>query len=219
MESFSDPNHAAPALHLTDRQLFEKLLSSPREAMTFVERYQFDKYVTPLLVVGGIMRAFDRMAMKNAGDTMSLLTIVGIAVIGGALLGWLSYYLYAAFVGITGKWLNGRANFDSIVRMLAYSMAPMTIGLALMLLQILWFGSEIFKSEETMNLGSMTDLIVYYVCMILELLLVVHTIRLAVIGTSVIQQFSNGKAFLNLMLPGLLLVGIILVIWGVVSLF
>ena len=68
-------------IKLTDKEVFLKIWTSPRRVFKFINDNHYDKYVNVLLFFAGISRAFDRASLKNMGDKMSLLSILGICII------------------------------------------------------------------------------------------------------------------------------------------
>lgn len=198
----------------TDRDIFIKIWTSPRQVFKYINDNHYDKYVKLLLVFAGISRAFDRATMKDAGDEMSLWAIIGTSIIFGGLLGWISYYIYAALLNWTGKWLNGKGNTTSILRMLSYALTPTIIALFLLIPQIGIYGNEIFKSDGDIASAGLISNIIVYGSMILEFILGVWTIILCVIAISEVQKISIGKSILNLLLPVLIIsVPILLIIY------
>ena len=61
-------------LSFTDKEIFTKIWTKPREVLRYIHDNKYDKYVTVLLVLAGISRAFDRAVMKDMGDKLSLIT-------------------------------------------------------------------------------------------------------------------------------------------------
>jgi len=88
---------------ISGKEIFSKIWTKPREVFKFINDRHYGKYVNLLLLLGGISRAFDRASTKNMGDQMSILEILGVCIIIGGLLGWISYYFYAALLSWTGK--------------------------------------------------------------------------------------------------------------------
>tara|TARA_R110001632_G_scaffold82057_5_gene182302 strand:- start:771 stop:1418 length:648 start_codon:yes stop_codon:yes gene_type:complete len=188
----------------TDKQIFTKIWKSPRQVFKYVNDTKYDKYVYILLFFAGIARAFDRATMKDMGDNLSLWAIIGICVIGGGLLGWLAYYIYAALLSWTGKWLKGEGDTKSILRVLAYALIPSVLALVLLLPQIGVYGIEMFKSDGDISSAGLLPNILVYGTMILELILGIYTLVLCVIAISEVQKLSIGKSILNLILPVLI---------------
>jgi hypothetical protein len=190
----------------TDKEIFTKIWTEPREVFKYIHDNKYDKHVSVLLVFAGISRAFNRAVLKDMGDSLPLMVILGICIILGGLLGWISYYLYAALISWTGKWLNGKGDTTSILRVLAYGMIPSIIALILLIPQIGIYGNEIFKSEGDVTSAGVPSNIIFYGSMILEFALGIATIIFFVIGISEVQKIGTGKAFLNLLLPVLVII-------------
>ena len=188
---------------LTDTEIFTKIWFSPRKVFSYIHAYSYDKYVIPLLIIGGIISSLDRSSTKNLGDTMSTVQVIVIAVIVGGLLGWLSYYIFSALISVSGKWINGKANTKKIVRVIAYTIIPSLVSLPLLIIQMIAYGDGLFRSDfaVTTFLGQL----VAYVTGGLAFILAIWSIVFAVVAISVVQEFSIGKAILNLFLAFLLI--------------
>ena len=132
---------------ISEENIFTKIWTSPREVFKFINTYKYDKYVSVLLILGGITRTFDRASMKNMGDNFSIWGIIAFCLIIGAIFGWITYYLYSVLINWTGKWINGKGNTESILRVLSYALIPSIISLLLLIPQIIIYGNEIFKSD------------------------------------------------------------------------
>ena len=105
-------------IQLSDKEIFTKIWASPRLVFKFINDNHYDKYVTVLLILSGISKAFDRASLKNLGDKMSISAILMICIVGGGFFGWISIYIYAGLLRWTGEWLGGIGNSNSILRML-----------------------------------------------------------------------------------------------------
>jgi len=205
--------------NLTDKEIFSKIWTEPRRIFKFINDNHYDKFVKLLLVLAGISRAFDRASMKDMGDKMSIWGILSLSIILGGLLGWISYYIYAALLSWTGGWLDGKGDTTSILRILAYAMTPVIISLLLLIPQIGIYGNEIFKADGDITSAGLIPNILVYGSMILELILGIWTIVLCVIGVSEVQKLSIGKSILNLLLPILVFavpITIIILIFNVI---
>lgn len=200
---------------LSDKEIFTKIFTSPRMVFRYLENKNYDKFVRPLLILGGISNALDRAVSKNLGDSLSLFAILGIAIVAGALLGWISYYLYSALISWTGKWLNGKADTDSIVRMFAHAMIPTILAFLLLIPQLAFFGKGIFQSYFDIHSQGTLYTAIYFGTVFLEVALGVWTMVIFTIGVSEIQEFSILKAIANIILPLIIiLVPIFLVIFA-----
>ncbi|MFD0836548.1 Yip1 family protein [Mariniflexile aquimaris] len=187
--------------NLTEKEIFTKIWTKPREVFKFINDNHYDKYVNILLVLAGISSAFDRASKRDMGDRLSIWAIIGLSILLGGLLGWISYYIYAALLSWTGKWLDGKGDTTSILRILSYAMTPVIITLLLLIPQIGIYGNELFKSDGDLSSAGILPNIIFYSSMIFELIFSLWIIVFCVIGVSEVQKFSIGKSILNLLLP------------------
>lgn len=191
---------------LTDKNIFTEIWTSPNKVFRFINERHYDKFVTLLLTFAGISRAFDRAQMKNMGDKMPIILIVGTCVITGLIFGWISYYIYSALISWTGKWLKGEADAKSINRILSYAMIPSIVALVFLIPQIGVYGEEIFKSDGNITSAGWFLNIIVYGSKFIRIILGIWTVVLCVIGISQVQKFSIGKSILNLLLPAIIIV-------------
>lgn len=191
---------------LSDQDIFTKIWTEPRRIFKFINDTQYEKYLYILLIFAGIVRAFDRASSKDMGDYSSLFSIVFGCIILGGMLGWISYYIYAALLSWTGKWLNGVGNTSSIYRMMAYAMIPSIMGLVFVFLQIAVYGQGYFKNNTDYLESNIVGNIIFWISFTMQILLSLASLVFMVIGLSEVQKFSIGKAILNLILPILFIV-------------
>ncbi len=192
------------ALEMNDREIFTRIWTEPGRVFAFINANHYDKYLYVLLFFAGIARGFSRASMNNMGDEWSIGIILAIVILTGGLFGWISFYIYAALLSWTGKWLKGEGDTNSILRMLAYAMIPSIVAMLFLIPQIGYYGNEIFKSDPDLTGAGLLPNILVYTAFFLELVLGIWTILLGVIGISVVQNLSIAKSVLNLLLPVLL---------------
>jgi hypothetical protein len=189
----------------------------PQQTLQYILTYSSEKYVIPLFVLGGIARAIDRASVKNLGDTMSTAAVLGLSVTMGAIFGWVVYYIYAALLSYTGKLIKGSADSEQFRTVLAWATVPTIFSLFLLVPQLLILGGDIFRSEPE-HTGTFID-IMWMVFGLMEITLAIWSITISVKGIALIQRFSSGKAFFNLVLPALVIVVPLLLIAFILSLF
>lgn len=78
--------HPLERTKISEKDIFFKLLISPREAFKFINDYKYEKHLYILLFLAGMVRTFDRASTKNMGDNYSIWTIIAICVIFGGFL-------------------------------------------------------------------------------------------------------------------------------------
>ncbi len=192
--------------NLTIQEVFTEIWTKPRYVFKFINDTHYEKYMTLLLVLAGISRAFDRASTNNFGDNLPLWAILGVCIILGGLLGWVSYYIFAALISWTGSWLGGKGDSTSILRVIAYAMVPSILGLLMLIPQIGIYGVEMFKAGGDIASAGLILNILFYGTMYIEFILAIWTIVLFIVGVSEVQEFSILKSILNLLLPILLFV-------------
>jgi hypothetical protein len=190
-------------LKISDKELFIKIWTSPRQIFRYIDDHKFDKYVKILLALAGISETFAKASSKHLGDELPLWAILGFCIILGGLLGWFSFYIYAALISWTGRWLKGQGDTSSILRIISYSMIPSIVGLLFLLPQLGIFGIELFKKDGILFGEDLLSEIFGFGSMVLEYILDVWSLILCVIGLSEVQKFSTWKSIFNLLLPAI----------------
>ena len=211
--------------NLSDREIFTKIWFSPRKVFKDINERCYSKYVPVLLVLAGISRALERASVKNLGDKLppshwgvpGVCILVGICIIGGGLLGWVGFYLYAALISWTGKWLKGKGDTKSIARVWAYAMIPYVVVLVFWAVRIGIYGIEVFKENGDVTSAGLFLNIIFYLSGFLTLVIGIWMYVFCVIGISEVQKFSIWKSILNILMPVFVVfipIGLILILIG-----
>lgn len=106
---------------------------TPKKVFTFIFENTYEKFLIPLLVLSGIVRSLSKAMEGNWGNEMPFWAVLLVVLIAGAFFGWISYFILAALISFTGKWIGGEGNTGSIMTMLAYASIPFIFSLALFL--------------------------------------------------------------------------------------
>lgn len=204
---------------LTDKEIFTKIWTTPRMVFKYIEAYKYEGDQTTLLVIAGIAGALQRASDRSVGDDSDLVMIIITCLIAGVLTAFIFYPFYALLVSWTGKWLKGKADTASVLRVFAYSSIPSILTLILTVLTMLFLGKELFVSETSLLFESTPHTIIFLVLLIPQVILAIWSLVLFVIGLSEIQQFSILKAVFNGILPILVLIIPLLIAFNVYDLF
>jgi len=188
---------------INDDNLFVKIWLNPTDTLKYILKNCPEKYVIILLVLGGIVRAIDRASIKDMGDNMSTLSVLGITIIFGGLFGWIAYYIYAWALSVTGEWLNGKSDPSQFRTIIAWSLIPSICTLILLVPEVIIFGDDLFRSEPFNE--SLLNTISWIMFGVIEIILAIWTLVILVNGISLIQNFGIGKSILNMILPGLVI--------------
>ena len=195
---------------LTDKDIFTKIWISPRIVFKSINNKRYNKYTTVLMILGGILSALNRAMNMNMGDRMNLMSVLIVCVIGGGIFGFLYFYIFAALLSWTGKWLKGTGNTKSLFRMISYALIPSLVILFVMILRIILFGNDEFKSNVDLFDNGILFTIITLFSILVEIGIGVWTLVILVIGTSEVQHLSIGKAILNLILPVIVICAVLI---------
>ncbi len=197
-ESFDDME----VVSLTDKEIFLRIWTSPRLVFKYINDNDYGKYVTILLMLAGINSAFDKAINNNMGDSIPLWGVFALCIVGGGLLGWISFYIYAALVSWTGDLLHGEGDTDSILRIMSYAALPQILTLVPLFICALASGNEVFQSDKSID--SMGAILLYGLAAF-NVCLGIWGFILTIIGVSEVQKLSVWKSLLNLLLPVLII--------------
>lgn len=172
----------------------------PVATLTYIVENQPRKNINLLLVFGGIMNSLDR-ALEKADENTRILDRTIFAIIGGAAFGWISFYLLAYFLSIAGDWLKGKADAAAYRTVLAWSLIPSLAGAFLFIPRIIIFNEVVGQNGVFSIIDNLLQFIQFF--------LGVWTFVILVKGVMLIQNFSTGRALLNIFLPMLIVVGVV----------
>jgi hypothetical protein len=180
---------------LTDKEVFTRIWFEPKKVFTFINHFSYEKFFMPLMFLAGFSRTLDSAGSNSSFDNIdSVFGKLFTALVLGGALGWISYYIFAALISWTGKWIEGKGNSNKIVRITAYSLIPSFMGLIFFLINVLIFGKDVFINGYAISnntIQTFTSIGLF----ILQLILSVWTLILFIIGLSIAQNFSIGRLF------------------------
>ena len=154
-----------------------------------------------LFVLGGIARAVGRAASHPASKTNAAGLLL-LAVVGGSISGIMTYTIYAWGLSLTGRWLGGKASTAQFKTVLGWALVPLISSLALLIPTLAVLGGE-----APMLPISLPPSALVIGCGVLQLVLSTWSVTILLQGITLIQPFGIGKALLNMLLPGGLVIG------------
>ncbi len=130
-------------------------------------------------------------------------------------MGWISYYLVAYFLSIAGDLMKGKATDGDFRTVVAWSLVPSIVSLFIIIPQFIIYGSG--SNSYDFEAYFVTENLLLAVFILIKAILAIWSIVILVKGVAYIQQFSIGKAILNILLPFIVIVGIVLSFVAVIS--
>ena len=200
MESNYEENEQE-GIRLSGRDIFSKIWMSPRMVFKFVNDSNSNGLTTSMLIFAGIVNALYSASFRNIGDQMSLPIVLIVCLIGGGIFGWIYFYLYAALLSWTGKWLKGAGNTRSLLRMMSLAFIPSLVLILLFIVRIALYGNEVFQSNIDIFAKGAPTIAAYAFFTFVETAIGVWTLGILIIGISEVQKLSIWKSILNMILP------------------
>jgi hypothetical protein len=195
---------------VNEHNLLLKIWTVPQATLRFILARCPDRHLTVLLILGGAVRALDRVIGRHGAGKQVAANGLTIGIIFGTLSGWLTYYCYAWGLSLTGNWLGGRATTDQLRTVLAWALVPSVASLALLLPQVAVLEDASFRREYGAYFIDGSSVLL--LCQIGQLALSIWSVVILLKGIALVQGFGMGKSVLNMLLPGTLIVVIILLI-------
>ena len=111
-------------IDLSTENPFLTIWTRPRATIRGIVNTDPRRYVVPLAMAGGIVHMLERAVGRNAGDTLPLATILLFLVLLGPLSGLIGLHLLGWSLGVTGRWIGGRATWEEVRSAVAWSNVP-----------------------------------------------------------------------------------------------
>lgn len=186
----------------------------PRQTIRYLRETNPTRNVLLLAALGGIANSLGHAIDENIGAGLSLLVILPVVIVLGAIGGIISLYVGSWLLRWTGRWIGGRASTASIRTASAWSQVPLVWMLLGYIPLIALTGTDVFSNE--MPVISESVFLSRFVVLfgIVSIITAVWSIVLAVISLSEVQRFSAWKAIGNMLLSGLVVfaVGLLIMI-------
>ena len=209
MESNYEENEQE-GIRLSGKDIFSKIWMSPRRVFRCINDSNYRELTTSLLIFAGIVSALNNASARNLGDQMPLLSVLIVCVLGGGIFGWIYFYLYAALLSWTGKWLKGTGNTKSLLRMMSFAFIPSLVLILIFILQIALYGNEVFQGHVDIFAKGVPTVAAYAFFTFVQVAIGVWTLAILVIGISEVQKLSIWKSILNLILPMIIIIAVCL---------
>lgn len=203
----SSPYLSPESGNITKANLLRKIWLEPQATLRYVLARCPDEYVTRLFILGGIARAVGRAAGHYPGSKLSVAASLVFALVGGSISGMVTYTAYAWAMRLLGGWLGGKASSNQFKTVLGWALVPAATALLLLLPALAIQSGELPIPKltwlpNTLLIG----------CGLAEIVLGSWSTIILVQGVALIQGFTLSRALANVLLPGTVLLGTILLI-------
>ena len=197
---------------ITEKNLISQIWFRPTDTLNFIINKCPEKYVTVFIVLGALVNSIDKALIRNSNADKTLIEVLPLAIIFGLLLGWISFYIYAFVLSITGEFIGGKSQPKEFRTILGWALIPLISTLILLIPKILIFGDDLLLKNYYNESVLLT--ITYFSFTVLEFILGIWSLIILVKGVMIIQEFRLGKSILNIILPILIiLIPVFLIVW------
>jgi hypothetical protein len=188
---------------------FLTIWTRPRATIRGILNKNPSLHVTSIAAIGGILDSLSRATQQYLGDRLSLPTILLIALAVGPVIGLIWLYVGAFPVGLTGRWLGGRAGPEEIRAAIAWSLVPVLATIPVWIIQLALVGREMFTSlTPVLDSKPLLNLLLMATAP-LEIGLAIWSFVILLKAVGEAQRFSAGKALGSILL-GILCVAVMI---------
>jgi hypothetical protein len=171
------------------------------------------RYVFLLFFVGSFVQVLDRASLRHSGDSMSLLQLIVMSLIGSLIGAAIYYYLIPTILRWTGSLLGGIGTTERVRYSVAYSYIPMIYSLVIVWLPSLFlFGIENFTTFTPVVDSSSTLTLLLVLFGIVDLVIAIWSIIIFLKCLGEAHQFSAWKALLTTILSVLIFIAPFIII-------
>jgi hypothetical protein len=169
-------------------------------------------------MASGIVQTLNNAAQRSAGDQLPLSVILGLAVVLGPIGGLISLYIGAWFVGLSCRWLGGRADSSEVRAAMAWCSVPTLATIPIWLVQLGVFGHEMFTTLMPSVDANPLLSVVMLVTGVVEVVLGIWSFIMLLKALGEVERFSAWRALGSLLILVLIIaVPILLLVMAVVS--
>lgn len=191
---------------------------NPRATLRRVLSESSEISIVLLALMSGYDSALSMSSLGNAGDQLDITSILLGGIVSAIFLGGLFVYLGALILKGIGVFLDGTATLKEIRFALAWSAIPNLFSLVLFLISIMYFGVELFRTNSMIIESNIYHTIWLFTFVIVGVVTFIWSKIILLICLSEVQGYSLWKAFLNVLIPWVIVGGAFgLLMWRAAS--
>lgn len=180
-----------------------KVLSAPRQTMRLVKKFNSNLVFFSFIV--GFISIISAFTQYTFIDFLNRAVLVALSFILAIPVGYILLCIIAFFTFITGKILNGKADFVQIRCALAYSRMPLVVNVVIWIIQLIVFYPILFSQQffdlvySNQSAILVASSYVQYIFNIYAFILLLHTL-------GEVQKFSAWMSLWNMIFQTILFV-------------
>ena len=167
-----------------------------------------------LYFIYGLPMLFQMAQNFSYGDRFSVTAIIVACLIFAVVLGAITINFGSALFYWTGKWIGGTATFQQIRAAVAWSNVPNVVNILIWFVNIAAFGGRIFRQEFVNTPFAGHELALIFLTAVIQIVLAIWSFVIILKALSEVQGFSIWKAFLNMLIPFVVIfIGLVILGW------
>jgi len=193
-------------------QLLTEVWLKPKKVFAYIFKHEPKKYVQPLLWIAAFASALNRGLEKGIINfsPQNIGFLLG-SIIGGGLLTFLLYYVFAWFLKFFGNaFLKGTASSEDYRTVIAWGNIPVILSVVTTLILVVIYGPTALAGYQPESYAAS---IVFILAGLISFGLAIWSIVIMVSGIMHIQKFTVWKAIGNLFLPFIILVMVFVIVF------
>lgn len=167
-----------------------------------------------LSAIYGLPLAFNVAQSLAFTPDVPLWAILAGSVILCTFLGMIGISVSAWLLKVTGRWIGGKGNFQSVRAAVAWSNVPNFVTVLVWIVLLAVFGGRVFTSTfaETQFIGYQAGIL--FLGMLVETVVSVWGFVILLNTLAEVHEFSVWRAILNVIIPFIAIVAIVWLIWA-----
>jgi hypothetical protein len=174
----------------------------PRTTIRQLVKWYPKRGVYVLAGVAGYVQYLDSASDQSFGDNMDLVGILGLGLIVGPIGGIISLAISTFVIGFVARRMGGEADGDDTLTALAWGQAPAFISLAFWVLQILFFGADLFRMEIPLLQENPIFALLFIPLIAAGILVALGQLILTVLVLAEVNRFSIWRSLGSLLIAG-----------------
>lgn len=172
------------------------------------------KLIIFLVMLSGVLYAFDRAVGKSMGESMSTLMVLVLVIVLGAVGGIISWLIWSAIVYYVGKLFKGTGTLREMYTVIGLSYIPVAVSTIFCFFDVVILKDALFVDVYL----SPFQIIWLLFSTFFTFMFTAWSWFLMVKGIAEVHRFSSWKGLLTFIIPGavLFLMIIVIVIFGVI---
>ena len=150
----------------------------------------------PLILLAAVANALESAKHSSHMSNGQLMGSIIISLVVALLFGWLLFFIFALTLEWSGYWIGGKADSNTLLKVIAYAHIPIIIGITISIVQLSLWGTTRFSYDSIILLDIPNRLLAIGLFSV-EFILSLWTFVLCIIGIAKAQEFSYIRATVN----------------------